>query len=556
MSMKNLWVRTAIAVLALGVAVWYLIPTFQLYNVEQEEANLMAKEELTSADSLELEQIRERKGVLQERAINLGLDLQGGMHLVVEIDREGLSPDEIEDARDRALQVIRNRIDEFGVREPVIQKQGEYRIIVQLAGINDPERAKEIVNRTAFLEFKLVEKSDELQKVIDKIDETLGGTVADTSDFRTGDKPFSQLLASFGSDIVISEENLPEVKRIIGDKVMERRAETAAEKRKYQPDPRVKRLIRSQNEFAYGSEFEAPDGSMYTSLYFLKSKAELSGEHLKDARVEIGQGYDPQTAGKPYVSLTFTGEGADLFADVTGANIKERLAIVLDGRVQSAPVIQDKIRGGRAQITGDFSMEDAKDLRVVLRAGALPVPIRIEEERTVGATLGEDSISSGGWATIIGLIVVAIFIVIWYKFSGLIALLALVLNIVFIMASLAGFGATLTLPGIAGIILTIGMAVDANVLIFERIREEIRAGKSVRAAIDAGYGRAFRTILDANVTTLITAIVLYQFGTGPIKGFAVTLSIGIVMSMFTAIFITRIVFDSIIYNRQLRQLSI
>ncbi|RMH68826.1 MAG: protein translocase subunit SecD [Gemmatimonadetes bacterium] len=542
MSLNNLWVRVGIAFIALGLAVFYLMPTYQLYS-------LKAKDTLTPADSLKIEE-------LSEKAINLGLDLQGGMHLVVEIDKSELSgEDEIEEARDRALQVIRNRIDEFGVREPIIQKQGDERIIVQLAGVTDPDRAKAIVNRTAFLEFKLVEKPDELNELLQKIDETLASSSSDTAGFNTDQNPFTKLLSSSGSDLLIPDENLDEVRRILGDPVLYRRADPQ-DKPKYAGDPRVKRLIKKQNEIAYGKREQYPDGQYYTPLFLLKSKAELTGEHLKDARVELGQGYDPKTAGKPYVSLTFTSEGADLFADVTGANIKERLAIVLDGRVQSAPVIQDKIRGGRAQITGDFSMEEAKDLRVVLKAGSLPVPIRIEEERTVGATLGADSIRSGQLATIVGLAAVAVFIVIWYKLSGFVALLALVLNVVFIMAALAGFGATLTLPGIAGIILTIGMAVDANVLIFERIREELRTGKSVRAAIDAGYGRAFRTILDANVTTLITAIVLYQFGTGPIKGFAVTLSIGIVMSMFTAIFVTRIVFDAILANRPLQKLSI
>ncbi|MCK9197862.1 MAG: protein translocase subunit SecD, partial [Syntrophales bacterium] len=260
--------------------------------------------------------------------------------------------------------------------------------------------------------------------------------------------------------------------------------------------------------------------------------------------------------GEPYVSLKFNAQGAQDFDRITGENVKKRLAIVLDGVIHSAPVIQERISGGNAQITGSFTMDEAKDLAIVLRAGALPAPVTILEERTVGPSLGQDSIDKGLWSTIIGLMLVVLFMMIYYKASGLVANFALILNIVILFGTLAAFRATLTLPGIAGIVLVIGMAVDANVLIFERIREEVRAGKTPRAAIEAGYGKAFLTILDSNVTTLIAALFLFGFGTGPVKGFAVTLTIGIIASMFTAIFVTRIIFDYFVWNRKIQTISV
>jgi preprotein translocase subunit SecD len=277
----------------------------------------------------------------------------------------------------------------------------------------------------------------------------------------------------------------------------------------------------------------------------------LTGEYITDARVAIDSRYN-----EPYVSLSFDARGARLFEQITGENIKKRLAIVLDNNVYSAPVIQDKISGGKAQITGRFTMEEAKDLAIVLRAGALPAPVKILEERSVGPSLGKDSINKGLNSMLIGGVIVVLFMAFYYRLSGVIANLALMLNILFIMGGLAFFGATLTLPGIAGIILTIGMAVDANVLIFERIREELRLGKPVRTAIETGYSKAFVTILDSNVTTIITALVLFQFGTGPVRGFAVTLSIGILASFFTAIFITRIIFDYLYVIKRMNKISI
>jgi protein-export membrane protein SecD len=289
-------------------------------------------------------------------------------------------------------------------------------------------------------------------------------------------------------------------------------------------------------------------------MYLLEPKVELTGAGVKNALKRIG--LDPDQPNMPGVSLKLTNKGATRFARVTGNNVGRQLAIILDDKVWSAPNIREKIRGGEASITGSFSDEDARDLAIILRAGALPADVIIIEERTVGPSLGHDSIQMGIRAGIVGSILVVLFMLIYYRLSGIIAIIALVLNVVFLFAVLAGFGATLTLPGIAGIVLTIGMAVDANVLIFERIREELRNQKTVRASIESGYGRAFRTILDANVTTLISAVVLYQFGTGPIKGFAVTLSIGILANMFTAVMVTRMIFDSITSRRKLNTLSI
>ena len=381
-------------------------------------------------------------------------------------------------AVDQALETIRNRIDQFGVSEPDIRPQEGDRILVQLPGIRDPQRAIALIGKTALLEFKLVDEDH-------RIEEALEGRVP----------PGTEIL--------------------------------------YQVtvDP------------ATGAERRTP--------FLLDRRTVLTGEYITDARVQIDSQYN-----EPYVSLNFDSVGARLFDQITAENIGRRLAIVLDDRVNSAPVIQDRISGGRAQITGRFTMEDARDLAIVLRAGALPAPVNIIEERTVGPSLGQDSIEKGFRSMIIGGLVVILFMALYYRASGIIADMALILNILFIMGGLALFGATLTLPGIAGMILTIGMAVDANVLIFERIREEMRLGKTPRTAIESGYAKALVTILDANITTLIAALVLFQFGTGPIRGFAVTLSIGIVASLFTAIFVTRIVFDFLYVHRRMKQLSI
>ncbi len=378
----------------------------------------------------------------------------------------------------QALETIRNRIDQFGVSEPDIRLQGEKRILIQLPGIKDTERAKDLIGKTALLEFKLVDETHDVNAA------------------RDGNIPL-------GSEILTQITKSPDTNREI------------------------------------------------KNYFLIKKQTLLTGANLTDARVQIDSQFN-----EPYVSITFDKKGGRIFAEITGENVKKRLAIVLDNHVYSAPVIQEKIAGGEARITGNFTMEEAKDLAIALRAGALPAPVKILEERTVGPSLGADSINKGLISVCVGGILVVLFMIIYYKGSGLIADLALILNIILIAGGLAAFQATLTLPGIAGIILTIGIAVDANVLIFERIREELGIGKTPRAAVDAGYKKATLTILDANVTTLIAALVLFQFGTGPVKGFAVTLSLGVIASLFTSLIITRLAFDYLLINRKVKSLSI
>ena len=381
-------------------------------------------------------------------------------------------------AVDQALETIRNRIDQFGVAEPDIRRQGENRILIQLPGIKDTQRAKDLIGKTALLEFKLVDDTA-------SVDAALKGDVPP------------------GRQILYRVEENPETRRTT------------------------------------------------KTPFLLKKRTLLTGAYLTDARVQIDSQFN-----EPYVSIDFDKKGARIFERITEDNVNKRLAIVLDNSVYSAPVIQEKIAGGQARITGRFTTEEARDLAIVLRAGALPAPVNILEERTVGPSLGADSIRKGLLSMCIGGLLVVVFMIIYYKTAGLIADLALALNIVLIGAGLAGFQATLTLPGIAGIILTIGMAVDANVIIFERIREELTLGRTPRAAVDAGYDRATLTILDANVTTLIAAVVLFQFGTGPVKGFAVTLSLGVIASLFTALILSRMIFDYLLMYRQTKMLSI
>ena len=395
----------------------------------------------------------------------------------------GLPEEESEHLKDmavrQALETIRNRIDQFGVSEPDIRRQGGDRILIQLPGVQDTERAKSLIGKTALLEFKLVDEANDVNAALE------GSMPRD-----------SQILYSYDID---------------------------------------------------------PATNLKTNSvpYLLKKRTLLTGANLTDARVQIDSQYN-----EPYVSIDFDRKGGRIFAKITEENVKKRLAIVLDNRVYSAPVIQEKISGGRARITGNFTTEEANDLAIALRAGALPAPVKILEERTVGPSLGQDSIRKGLISMAIGGALVILFMILYYRGSGIIADLALALNICLIAAGLAGFQATLTLPGIAGIILTIGMAVDANVLIFERIREELTLGKTARSAVEAGYDRATLTILDANVTTLIAALVLFQFGTGPVKGFAVTLSLGVISSLFTALVLTRQIFEYLLINRRMKRLSI
>ncbi len=618
----------------------------------------------------------------RKKAIKRGLDLQGGMHIVLEVDlvqlmrnlarqhdprldrilkqvdaevtndpqadineiitrvfkAEGIRlsqyfgepgesdskvlgylSEQAEDAIDRSLEILRNRIDQFGVSEPSIQKHGSRRIVLELPGVQDPARARDLIGRTALLEFKLLADGEKAQQFLKDMDaylaakmksEPASGTGGEEPSIQFPDEepgmqgsdstataakvktaegkpseeqagsdssetaeapldlsataegetaaaaeettavgeefkaaPFTSLLRRVGSDIAVPVENINRVRNILAD-------------------PKVDEILPEGTELLWSAKPEKVGGTEYSLLYLLKADPELTGKALTDARVDISSGYsNPGSAGKPIVNLQMNRRGARKFARVTGANVDKRLAIVLDDRVYMAPVIRSKIPNGRAIIEGMSDIDEANDIAIVLRAGALPTSVVIEEERTVGPSLGRDSIRKGQSSVLIGIMMVIAFMAFYYGMSGVIADFALCLNIVLIFSGLAffgamGMGASLSLPGIAGIILTIGMSVDANVLIFERIREELATGKTVWHAIAAGYDRAFTTILDANVTTLIAALVLLQFGTGPIKGFAVTLSIGIVCSFFTAIVVTRLIFDFITSRRTLERLSI
>lgn len=700
MKPRKLTTRAIIIALLLIIAGYYLYPTIRYESMRKQEvidAQWLAgkmdvsfayvienlyKDESILRDRLEsiedisdveksevLEKLQEVQGNLQvialsfrKKAIKRGLDLQGGMHLVLEVDlvqllrniaRERdakleailnqlekvltddptLSFNEViiftfesqgiklsqyfgeagesnstvlsylsqqaDDAIDRSLEILRNRIDQFGVSEPSIQKQGSRRIVLELPGVQDPSRARDLIGRTAQLEFKLMVDPEKAQETLTEIDKLLvkkqerisgsdedfdqfeivdsiedQSSVLDTSkavdaeeafdisadvsgdtgradtssddsvlEFGDGAAPFTSLLRGVRGDIAVPVESYREI-------------------RSYLSDPDIERALPDGAQFLWSAKPEIIGDNQFHLLYLVKSRPELTGSGLEDARVDISSGYDnPGTAGQSVISLTLNRNGARKFSRVTGANIGKRLAIVLDEKVYMAPSIRSKIPNGRAIIEGAGTVDEANDISIVLRAGALPTTVVIEEERTVGPSLGRDSIKKGTVSAIIGLFLVIIFMVIYYGFSGIIANVALLINIFLIFAGLAffgamGMGATLSLPGIAGIILTIGMAVDANVLIFERIREELETGKTVWHAISSGYDRAFTTILDANVTTLIAALVLLQFGSGPMKGFAVTLSIGIVASLFTSIVVTRIIFDYFTGRQTLTKLSI
>lgn len=397
-------------------------------------------------------------------------------------------------ATDQVLEIIRNRIDQFGVAEPTIQRQAENEIVVQLPGVKDPKRAVDIIGKTAQLEFKLVDD----------------------------EAPVAALMPA---SILPGEEA--------------------------QLLDRVKDKLPADDEILFQRVLNKETGVVTKRPLVLKKQSLLTGDLLTEAKVNIDQRFN-----EPYVSITFNSTGAKIFEDITGQNVKKRLAIILDGNVYSAPVIQEKISGGNAQITGSFSMEDARDLAIVLRAGALPAPLKMLQNVTVGPSLGRDSIEAGKMAGIMGTIFVVAFMIFYYRLSGVIADFALALNILLLMGAMASINSTLTMPGIAGIILAIGMAVDSNVLMFERIREELRSGKNPKSSVDGGYKKAFWTIFDSHVTTLITAAVLFQFGTGPIKGFAVTLSLGVAINLFTALVGTKTVFDIMYSRKEAQGLSI
>lgn len=618
--------------------IWSLWPTFKLQTLTDDE-----RSELSKQGSLE---------TLESRAIKQGLDLKGGMYIALEVDvptlieniainkdrklssvfsevREQilLAPEtdffftfsslvrdrevklsryyydygsnsediitalksEAEDAIDRVLEILQNRIDQFGVAEPTIQKQGTQRIIVELAGVQNSERARSLLESTALLEFYIVKDVTTTNDLMIKVDQILKkdksvSSVADQMKTATNqneqvsgdeskddqtvsvselfgateqtessdsaivnkdifaERPFSSMLRSLGNSIGVPEKNSFAVRNMID-----------------RPEIQEK-LASIGGAFLFGpkaEEYVLNDGSVekMIPLYLVDDRAELTGGVVEEAKANLG----PQgttSAGQPIVNLSMNSDGARKWSILTGSNIGRQVAIVLDKKVHMAPNIREKISGGGTLIEGFANIEEAKDIAIVLRAGALPAPVEIIEERVVGPSLGAESVKSGTQSVLIGLAIVLVFMVFYYRMAGSIADFALIWNIVLVLAILASLQATLTLPGIAGLILTVGMSIDANVIIFERIREELDKGKTAKAAIDGGYNRALTTIVDANMTTLIAALVLWQFGTGPIRGFATVLFWGILISMFTAIFVTRSIFNVFVNRKGFSKLSI
>ena len=617
-------------------ALYALFPTIKYNTLSEDEKTSMEEEGI-------LEQ-------LEKKTIRRGLDLQGGMHIVLEVDIPtlvenlasnknnrfyevfdkvktedemstedfinrfateaksqdlrlnryymdyGSDPvsiqaaleDEATDAINRALEILQNRVDEFGVSEPTIQKQGNRRIIVELAGIQDPDRARSLLQSTALLEFALLKDGAVTQNLLTRVDRILKGsddledlletkedstdeeqapietetrvadeeevsltelfgtteedtTAEDTTEVLVDkdlfeERPFSSLLRQIGNDLGVPEQNMRAV-----NKIMEMSD--------------IQEILKGgEGRLSMSKEKDTwtlPEGGSesFYRMYHLEAEAGLTGGVIEEALATLYNG-------QPIVTLGMNSEGAKTWSRVTGANVGRRLAILLDGNVHMAPVIRTKITDGQTQVEGFANMNEAKDIAIVLRAGALPAPVDIIEERTVGPSLGQDSIDQGTQSIIIGLVLVLAFMIFYYRGAGLIAAFAVLWNLILVLSILAMLKATLTLPGIAGLILTVGMAVDANVIIFERIREELIKGKTPRSAIDSGYSRAITTIIDANVTTILAALVLMQFGTGPIRGFAVVLFWGIATSMFTAIFTTRTIFNLISAKRNLKTLSI
>ncbi|MCB2231059.1 protein translocase subunit SecD [bacterium] len=558
---------TVILIVLACIAFW---DTFRLWTMSGDEKQQMQAEQ---PDEL-LD--------LQQSAIRLGLDLQGGIHVVLRVKTEEVDEAARDGAVDRAIQVIRNRVDGLGVAEPVIQKQGDDRVIVDLPGYTDPERAVELIGQTAVLEFKLLETIDNANLILTRIDsvvaeyearqrgdaaeaaseaqtesvdktaemaatdtetggedilaELMGDSAADSMDFGfdegldviDDERPFSSKLElslynnNTGTNwpgYTVSKDDRQRLERWLSL-------------------PEVQRVIPIDDQFAFSTRSSIRNQREVYDLYIIKRKVQFVGRYLENIRIGRNE------YGKSQVDFQLSGDGAARFAQLTGANINKPLAIVLDDKVESAPMISSKIRrNGTITMGSSATMEDAINLEIVLKAGSLPAPVEIIEKNVVGATLGGDSIRKGFYSSLIGLLIVLLYIGVYYRLSGFIADVGLIFNIFFLLAVMAGLGATLTMPGIAGIILTVGISVDSNILIFERIREELRTGKTVRASIDAGYDRAFVAILDSHVTTLITAGALFLFGSGPIRGFAVTLFWGVTISLYTAYVITKAIFD-------------
>ena len=566
MKKKIFGLREFVILAVIVIACYSVWPSIQVHTKSGEEKKTFVKE----------------NPKLAEKSVNFGLDLAGGTSITLEIDASELPGENIKELQEQSLEIVRNRVDQYGLSEPQISPQGDDRIVVELAGVDD-STAKELVGSTAKLEFKIVSESEKFTQVVSLIDSYLGrqanpaaadsaspvadslkdssaAVVASTTDSLKADSnvaeavaqeqavavpadpslpvSLSSLFLSFGNGGFVAEESVEQVKRLL---------ELEA----------VQKLIPRDVEFAFGSGLEkvSPESSVKAKrLYLLKRRAEMDGEDIADARpYRVGDGVN---VGEVAVSLKFSGVGPKQFSAVTAANVGKQMAIVLDNQVISAPVIRDRIPNGEAQITGLDDMAEANRLSVVLRAGALKAPMNIIESRNIGATLGEDNIKSGFGAGFWGLVACIVFMVAYYRIGGLIACFGIVLNAVVTAAVLSVFNATLTLPGIVGFILVLGMALDANVIIYERIREEMKAGSLARAAVAKGYERAFSAIFDSNLTTFLTALILYKIGTGSVKGFGLTLMIGIATSLFCSLTVTRAIFDWRLAKNDANKLSI
>jgi preprotein translocase subunit SecD len=481
-----------------------------------------------------------------------GLDLQGGMHLALEVDEsKGVIPQKSE-ALDRALKVVRTRIDQFGVSEPLVQKSGNDRIIVELPGIDDPQRAQEVVQKSAFLQFQITDKTQALEKALPRLDAAVKTIGTVTSNLKPAD---TAVASTTGTGLFTSDSAKPKTDSAKTDSAVAAPTTGAFSKliqqgqmpgeyfvadgdvptlEAYLSNDAVKAALPPGKVIRFGSDSAQLANKLYRTMYVLDAKPIITGENLTDAKPNTSP-----TEGT-IVEFQFNNEGGRKFRNETSKHIKDYMAIVLDDRVMGRPPVIQSAIGSRGQITmGGRDLQAASDLALVLRAGSLPTPLKIAEIRQIGASLGQDSVSAGITAGLIAVLLVVGIMVVYYRFSGVLAVLGLIFYMLFTFATLAGFGAVLTLPGLAGFVLSIGIAVDANVLIFERIREELAHGKTVRTAVDEGFKHAMSAIVDSNVSTALTAAVLYQYGTGPVRGFAVTLLAGIAASMVTSIFVVR-----------------
>lgn len=615
--MKEIRFRLIIIIGAIALSLYLLYPTYQDYQNNKEVGKKLEsladsiKKSNPVISSIELKDIIQTKkdSILasnpdyksaRDKRVKLGLDLQGGMYLVMEVntakllERLAKDPDEQfkqllneaekesrlseenvvtilarkmvakgirmsryfgsireddadiqkrlleqeSDAVTRAIEIISNRVNQYGVSEPSIQKQGSRRIIVELPGISREEEAKRLLQGRALLEFKLLKDPDFAIPIMNRIDEVLAAkdstskTPVDTTKQLTEAEfakqhPFFSLARLIDPQGRMADAFVKKSDREVLNNLLNR--------------PEVVKVIPDNVEFIYEAKPEISEGVEYYRMYMVNKQAELTGGVIVDAQANI----DPMTS-SPVVTMQMNAEGSREWARITGSNVGKRCAIVMDGQAYSAPTIQNKIAGGNSQISGIPNLEEAKLLEIVLKAGALPAPIDIIEERTVGPSLGQDSISQGFNSMWLGYLIVAIFMIVYYKKAGSMADLGVIVTILIILGILAGFQGTLTLPGIAGIVLTMGMAVDANVLIYERIREELSTGKTVKAAVESGFKHSMSAIFDSNITTFFTGIILYQFGSGPIQGFALTLMIGIAASLFSALVLVRVMFDFMI----------